>query len=265
MDKGIKKPLQSKQLMIGLPIYRSVSPAFLENYMNFVSALQDETKVQPIGIMKKSGDSLVSRQRNGMVACFLEHKEFTHYLQIDSDLYFNLEHVTTILDDMDKVDICSGLYPFKTPYGKVDFVLNRLDKGEHQDVIDEQLFQIKYAGTGFLCVARKVFEDIIEKFRDEIEYTVDNSKKTEHDIFRVGVCKFGDGSRRYLSEDYYFCEMARRCGYKVYVDGRLLLRHEGEIVYPTPQQEYHMNNSGNLVEKGRKPEANNCDNGILQS
>jgi hypothetical protein len=37
----------------------------------------------------------------------------------------------------------------------------------------------------------------------------------------------------YLSEDYYFCKLARECGYDVYLDEGVLVEHSGKMLYPT--------------------------------
>jgi len=46
---------------------------------------------------------------------------------------------------------------------------------------------------------------------------------------------------RKMSEDWHFCNEARRLGYTVYGDTKVLLRHAGGAVYPLKSQLAHTN------------------------
>jgi hypothetical protein len=53
------------------------------------------------------------------------------------------------------------------------------------------------------------------------------------DFFKVGVWQCPKtGRRRLLSEDWWFCELAREAGYSVMMDERIVLKHVGTFVYP---------------------------------
>ncbi len=45
-----------------------------------------------------------------------------------------------------------------------------------------------------------------------------------YDIFKVGIF-----NGEYLSEDYFFCKLCRKLGYKVYVDLFIKVRHNGML------------------------------------
>jgi hypothetical protein len=53
-----------------------------------------------------------------------------------------------------------------------------------------------------------------------------------YDFFPVGVKVFPDGGRRYLSEDWYFCQNALDAGFAVWADTAVGLKHCGDFVFP---------------------------------
>jgi len=220
----------SGSLLIAIPIYGMVSNIFFQAYTKFIYEI-DSINV-PVSILIQTGDSLVNRQRNAMAKQFLTQTDCSAFLQIDSDLAFTAQNVQHIWEDLQKVDVVCGLYPKKTDK-TIDWVINTLPyKPENRS---DSLVEIMYAGTGFLAMNKVVLESIKEKFKEEIEYQNDVNGSLEWDFFRVGVVDFGD-KKRFLSEDWGLCYLARECGYKVYADTRIILRHDGSIVYPTDRQ-----------------------------
>ena len=41
-----------------------------------------------------------------------------------------------------------------------------------------------------------------------------------------------DEPNMYISEDYQFCLLARKSGFDLHVDTRILMSHEGNVTYP---------------------------------
>lgn len=217
----------AKKLMIGLPVYGGVDPHFFRCCMKLV-----HDHGCNIAILPMCGDSLIPRARNSITAKFLE-SDCTHLLMIDSDLVFSTDHISRILSHNQPV--VGGFYP-KKQTSKPEWVINTLDKP--QPVTDGGLQPLKYIGSGFTCVRRDVFEKMIEVYGNEIAYQRDDDrKKTEYDFWSVGVYKFPDGSRRYLSEDWYFCQRCLDLGFSVYGDTRIALKHSGNVLFPLPHQE----------------------------
>ena len=99
------------------------------------------------------------------------------------------------------------------------------------------LVEVAYIGTGFMRVRRHVFEQLIDKLGDELWFTTDDGKnEKQHDFWRMGVYKYKDGTRRWLSEDWYFCQMCADIGIKIWADLNILLGHSGHAVYPLETQ-----------------------------
>jgi hypothetical protein len=205
--------------MIGLPIDNGAQVQFWQSFLRLVLA-------RPISLQAEFnvGDSLVPRARNELTARFLA-SDCTHLLFIDSDLIFQPGDVEALLAR--NLDIVGGFYPKKQ--AELEYVCNALS----ENVVEcDGLRQVRYLGTGFLMIARKVFEVMQDRRGDALAYRSDFSGRIEHDFWSVGTYQYPDGSRRYLSEDWFFCQRAMDLGFKVWGDTRVVLKHVGQAVYP---------------------------------
>jgi len=221
-----------KKVFIAIPIYGAVDHHFFTCAMK----LQQEMLMSGIhgALRPHFGDSAVGRARNALTREFLD-SDCTHLLFIDSDLVFSAEHIKRIMEHEEP--IVGGLYCKKQEGNPPQLVVNALMK--EAPVRPDGLQEVRYVGTGFIRVAREVFEKVIEAHKDEIQYQTDwDNKLTEWDFWTMGVYHYKDGSRpRWLSEDWYFCQRAIDLGYKVYVDMAILLKHSGNVLYPLSYQE----------------------------
>ena len=212
-------------VFIALPVYGGVDPWFHQSLMDLIRA---KPRPYQMTIRHHVGDSLVSRARNRLVADFLR-TDCTHLLFIDSDLIFSPAHVARVLAH--DAPIVAGLYPKKQR--ELGWVCNLLDPSPEPDAAGLQ--PVKYAGTGFLCIAREVFERIIREM-PELRYDPDDGDGEPGslwDFFKVGVWECPEtGYRRYLSEDWWFCQIARDVGYEVLMDTQVICKHVGQFVYP---------------------------------
>jgi len=193
-------------------------------------------------------DSLISRARNKLVDAFLKDKQNTHLFFIDADIIFNpQEFIRVLLFDkpivtapyplknerpIEQGDASRG-YCFNFPLGKCDLKNN--EKG---------FKDVNYAGTGFMCIERHVFEILIKEY-PEIEYQSDIVAKIgekyetqsvkgtkEYAFFDCGIqgkgiLKDEENTKRYLSEDYYFCALWKQLGGEIWTDLTSNLKHIG--------------------------------------
>lgn len=201
------------------------------------------------------GDSLVSRARNSLTSEFLK-SDCTHLLFIDSDLIFSSGQINRLIDHDE--DLVAGFYP-KKKEGAVEWVCNALVNAP----LPCGLQEVRYMGTGFMLVKRVVFERMIAAFGREMGYISDSTKHAEFDFWSVGghaspddgnfaynpellaeVMAFGLNEadakhvlrKRYLSEDWFFCQRWLDLGGKIYGDTRVILRHIGMATYPLKSQ-----------------------------
>jgi hypothetical protein len=229
---ALRGRLATKRLFVGVPIYTEVDPQFFQCALKLVQEFREGAFGYGATMRTHIGDSAIGRARNALTREFLE-SDCTHMLMIDSDLVFSPEQIRRIL--MHGEPIVGGLYA-KKQEGPPALVLNAMEGVKDRD--SRGLMQVRYIGTGFICVAREVFEAMIDKYGRELSYRSDHDKSiTEWDFWQMGVYKYPDGSKRWLSEDWYFCQRAIDLGYKIYADMGVLLKHMGKAAYPLHYQE----------------------------
>ena len=227
--------VEGRKLFVGIPAYGGIVPQFLESVAAMVAA-----RAMPCKMRMRHGDSLVTRARNSLTADFLE-SDCTHLLFIDSDLIFTPDDVVRIASH--DVDLVGGMYPLKRE-GELQWCGNGLltkDGSSFAKATEDRraagLQEVRYIGTGFMCVSRHVFNSMILADGAEIGYECDAPPhRKEFDFWRVGVRSTGDVRRRYLSEDWYFCQRWLELGGKVYADYETVLRHVGQAVWPLESQ-----------------------------
>ena len=201
-------------------------------------------------------DSLVTRARNKLVDAFLKQKEYTHLFFIDADIIFQPQEFIRVLL-FDKPLTAAG-YPIKHdgPIEEgdasqgwcINFPLGKYDLKDN----DKGFKKVNYAGTGFMCIERQVFETIIKKYPsiqyqtdvrakiDDVRESYDDvSGKKEYAFFDCGIQGYGilkdpENTQRYLSEDFYFCQLWQQCGGEIWADLTSKLKHIGIKDYERP-------------------------------
>lgn len=220
------KVADKRKLFLALPVYGGLEVFFTQSLIKLLNDPPCELMVR-----MNPGDSLVARARNTLTADFLE-SDATHLLFIDSDLIFSGEQVLRILNHPE--DVVGGFYP-KKQEGPLQWVCNATTEPNAPRA--DGLQEVRYMGTGFLRIHRRVFERMIEVFGTQIQYRADHTGRIEHDFWSVGTYEYPDGSRRYLSEDWFFCQRALDFGFKVWGDTRIVLKHVGQAIYPLQTQQ----------------------------
>ena len=202
-------------------------------------------------------ESLITRARNYCVDEFLRHERFTHLMFIDSDIGFNPDDILTLAaiaePGSDKQIVC-GPYPKKciswekvkvavdkgygdeNPQALADYVGDYVfnpASGKNQIRIDE-VAEVMEGGTGFMMIQRSAFEQY-EKAYPEFHYLPDHVRSEHFDgtreIMAYFDCVICPDTKRYLSEDYMFCQWARNAGIKVWMAPWMRLTHMGSYTF----------------------------------
>ena len=205
----------NKDITIGYPCYDGKADVI--SLQTIMQCMQHPMS-HVAGIQYLNGDSLVSRARNKIAKYFLDTDK-KYLLFIDNDIIFTPNDIERLRSH--EKDIIGGIYfKKKLPYSPVANTC----LGQEGD-----LHEMAEIGTGFMMIHRNVFETLI-KNRPELAYRNegDEVEGTYYDFFQVGVNPNG----RYLSEDYFFCELARNEGFKVYLDTSVMVKHRGSATYP---------------------------------
>lgn len=164
------------------------------------------------------GQANISRARDLLAAQFMA-SDCTTLVFIDGDIGFVREDLRRLLES--PFPITGGLYPRKSPTRKWVCVPQPEDLQPLPGHPDFR--RVRRVGTGFLRIDRVALEKMIAGGQVE-EYRLNGNRM--HHFFPSGLL---DGE--FLSEDYYFCELATRAGIGVYVDCQIQLRHVGRLVY----------------------------------
>ena len=202
-------------------------------------------------------ESLITRARIYCVDEFLRHERFTHLMFIDSDIGFNPDDILTLAaiaePESDKQIVC-GPYPKKciswekvkvavdkgygdeNPQALADYVGDYVfnpASGKNQIRIDE-VAEVMEGGTGFMMIQRSAFEQY-EKAYPEFHYLPDHVRSEHFDgtreIMAYFDCVICPDTKRYLSEDYMFCQWARNAGIKVWMAPWMRLTHMGSYTF----------------------------------
>lgn len=173
--------------------------------------------------IERFSDSLPSRARNRAAAYFLRETQRDYILFIDSDIIFDQDHINHLMESDEP--ILAGIYCKKSK--GIEPCLNTLP-GQPAAQCGGYL-EIARAGTGFLRIHRSVLEKMKDVGEDDPNWArhYTNHGQDEWDFFPVGVI-----NKEYLSEDWFFCDKARALGFKVMLDTRIQVRHEGSAIFP---------------------------------
>jgi hypothetical protein len=202
-------------------------------------------------------ESLIQRARNYIADEFLR-SDCTHLLFIDADIGFNPRDVLGLLavqiSDPEKYNIVTGLYPKKTiAWEKVqkaaaagkgdenpfdleqytaDYVFNPVNRVSSFNISEP--LEIGEGGTGFMLIPRATFEKFAAAY-PELSYKPDHVRTEQFDgsreIHAYFDCIIDPETKRYLSEDYFFCKKARQAGMQIWTCPWMQLQHIGSYIF----------------------------------
>ena len=199
-------------------------------------------------------ESLITRARNYLVDEFLRSTA-THLMFIDSDIDFNPMDVLALLA-LDK-PIIGGAYPKKSiawervydamRLGLVgesnpqpqqleqysgDYVFNVVPGTDRISMVEP--VEVLEIGTGFMMVRRDTFEQFAAAYPD-LSYRPDHNRTKAFDgtreIHMYFQALIDPESKRYLSEDYMFCQWSRKIGIPIYLCPWMKLKHSGTYIF----------------------------------
>lgn len=249
--------LRGKKLFVGTPMYGGNCSGLFTKSCNDLAMLCTQAGIQ-IRFYYLFNESLVQRARNYVVDEFLR-SDCTHLMFIDSDIHFNAKDVLALLGlcdhDPENYHIMTGPYPKKTiAWEKVqvaakqgrgdenpfaleqytsDFVFNPVQGMQGQFKLNEPI-EVSEAGTGFMMIPREVLDRYREAY-PELRYKPDHVRTEnfdgDRDITAYFDCIIDPTSRRYLSEDYFFCRKAREAGMKVWMCPWMNINHVGTHIF----------------------------------
>jgi hypothetical protein len=165
----------------------------------------------------------LAQNRNELTRIFLEDKDNTWLLCLDTDIAFDSEIVYKLLDaaDPDERPIISALY--FTYYGKnhmttsdVVPLWSKYTEGGGYEMVQQiyanEIQQIDAMGFGCVLIHRSALEKFVGKYEDVWTWF-------GHDLITSG------GMNLRLGEDYTFCHRARELGIPIFGHGDAIVTH----------------------------------------
>jgi hypothetical protein len=247
---------QRPSVMIATPMYGGMCTAeYVRSLLATMPVLRDA------GVdtfwMQVTNESLIPRGRNEIVRLFRD-SACSHLMFIDADIGFPPDAVLQLLR-VDEGVVC-GSYPKKeinwprvelaAQQGKEfledfagSFVFNMCGDDSNTDV--RGVVEVRHGGTGFMLIHRGVFdllEQNVKLYRNPGFRELDRDPDLPTPMVREFFKAEADDKGEYLSEDYYFCDLWRTHGGKVWLHPFIELTHTGTHTY-----------RGNLVRSGGTP------------
>ena len=248
--------LRKRKLMVATPMYGGACAGMFTRSVADLSSFcaQHGIALQYYFLFN---ESLITRARNYCCDEFMR-SDADHLMFIDSDIGFNPQDVIALLalqiQEPDKYDIIGGPYPKKCiSWEKIkhavdkgvadadqnilerfvgDFVFN--PKGGQQTIAIGEPCEVLEIGTGFMMITKQAMKKFAESY-PQYMYKPDHVR-TEHfdgtrEIMMYFQAEVDPKSKRYLSEDYWFCQKAQDAGLKTWLCPWMKMQHVGSYIF----------------------------------
>jgi hypothetical protein len=248
--------LRERKLFIATPMYGGQCAGMFAKSVSDLSALCANYGI-PLQMYFLFNESLITRARNYCCDEFMR-SDAQHLMFIDSDIGFNPQDVIALMalqsQEPEKYDIIGGPYPKKCiSWEKIkhavdkgvadqdasvlekfvgDYVFN--PKGGQQSIQISEPCEVLEIGTGFMMVSKEA----MQKFTDSYPqyYYKPDHVRTEHfdgtrEIMMYFQAEVDPVSKRYLSEDYWFCQKAQQINLKTWFCPWMKMQHVGTYIF----------------------------------
>jgi hypothetical protein len=236
--------IKDKKILIGTPTYEN---HVMINYHHSIMALQEIAILNKINIKYILGthDALIPRMRNNIVKHFIEN-DYDYLMFIDSDISFVPEDVLYMiyLSETTDMKVMVGAYP------KKEIVWSQIQKAIDNGLIKNsedikkyssefgirfknnaffdpnKPFEIEHGSTGFMLISKQVIIDFFINYSEKIGKDYDGNT-----IYVCFESVIDQETKNFLSEDYFFCNMLKKIGYKVWLIPSINLNHLGSTTF----------------------------------
>ena len=247
--------LRKRSLFLATPMYGGIcNGSYTQSMINL--AIKCSQHGIDLRLYYLFNESLIPRARAYAADEFMR-SGCTHFMFIDADVSFDADAVISLLalqGDDTEYDVICAPYPKKTiawekikkavDLGQADTDPNNLENfvgdfvfnvapGQTEIRLDQPV-EVMESGTGFMMIRRKTFEEF-DKAYPEMRYKPDHIRTDKFDgsreITMYFDCAIDPVSRRYLSEDYWFCQKVRAAGLHIWLCPWIALKHTGTYVF----------------------------------
>lgn len=247
--------LRKNKLFLATPMYGGQCAGMYARSVADLSAFCAKHSI-PLQMYFLFNESLITRARNYCVDEFMR-SEAEHLMFIDSDIGFNPQDVIALMAlqaQHEEYDVIGGPYPKKciswekikmaVDKGVADENANELEKfvgdyvfnpkGGTQQIAIGEPAEVLEIGTGFMMVRKDAMQKFSEAYQ-QYSYKPDHIRTEAFDgsreIIQYFQAEIDPKSKRYLSEDYWFCQKAQEIGLRTWLCPWMKMQHVGAYIF----------------------------------
>lgn len=247
--------LRKRGIFLATPMYGGQCAGMFAKSVADLSAFCASHNI-PLQMYFLFNESLITRARNYCVDEFMR-SQMQHLMFIDSDIGFSPQDVIALMalqTQNDEYDIIGGPYPKKCiSWEKIKYAVDKGVADEDPTVLDryvgdfvfnpkggggsiriDEPVEVLEIGTGFMMITRKALEKFTESYK-ELMYRPDHVRTEAFDgtreIMQFFQAEIDPASKRYLSEDYWFCQKSQAIGLKTWFCPWMRLQHVGTYIF----------------------------------
>lgn len=225
VDQIVKKALGKTDVLFACCTHRGFNVDAMTNTMQLYGQ-----KKHTITWLPMKGDALIDRARSRVASFFMLETNNDILFFVDDDGAFKTEDVIKTIEHVrDGMDICGGMVMLKKPQ---QMKMGQIDKNilffKDQKVTfsrNSKPVEVNMIGTAFIAIHRRVFQKMIEE--KIVPYCHPTDLKF-WPFFQPYPKEIEPGKWIYLSEDWAFCDRARKLGFKVWLDPSIFITHHGD-------------------------------------
>jgi len=248
--------LRKRKLFVATPMYGGQCAGMFAKSTADLSAMCTSYGI-PLQFYYLFNESLITRARNYCVDEFMR-SEAEHLMFIDSDIGFNPQDVIALMalqaQEPEKYEIIGGPYPKKCiSWEKIKLAVDKGIADDDANILEKfvgdyvfnpkngsgaipiaEPVEVLEIGTGFMMITKDALKKFMAKY-PEYMYKPDHVR-TEHfdgtrEIMMFFQAEVDPASKRYLSEDYWFCQKAQAADIRTWFCPWMKLQHVGSYIF----------------------------------
>lgn len=166
------------------------------------------------------GDALIGRARSVAATSFLKQHQADYLIFVDTDIVFTPDELEKIY-----LAMCEGYEIVAGAYGLGSGDKFAIQGFDGQMLFDGRVHPCKYVSTGFMGISRKALLTIRDKLELPLLHEGDSYECWP--FFESGALP---EEKIYISEDWSFCNLARKAGLTVYLHTGVMVDHIKEHI-----------------------------------
>lgn len=209
-----------ERVLICIPAYDA--KVSVPTCQSLVFSIAAASRVHAINIEFECGNAIIARARNELLAKFMAGG-YDQLFFIDADLGWQPDALLRLTNYPE--EIVGGIYPYRydDAHDAGKWPVKWVAKpGETLEANEHGLLEVDGAPTGFLRIRRSAVEKLISANPDKLVQCPNAVNGWYYALFNNEV-----RNGKFTGEDYYFCDLWKQIGGKVWIDPNIGFEHMG--------------------------------------